>query len=535
MIAPASVTRLYVPNDTAARSVGADAVAAATERWSREVGLSNGMLAQVVRNGSRGAAWLEPLLEIDTPEGRVGFANVTPKMVDEILGVGEPDLRHPSCIGVVDEFPWFRMQTRLTFARIGRIDPLSIDEYRAHGGMAGLERAITMHQAAIVQDVLDSGLRGRGGAAFPAGIKWRTVQQASSQTKYIVCNADEGDSGTFADRLLFEADPFLLIEGMAIAGIAVGAAQGYVYLRSEYPHAIHVFRQALAIARDKGLLGVSLLGSAHVFDIELRVGGGAYICGEETALLESLEGKRGQVRSKPPLPALEGLFGCPTVINNVLTLAAVPHILADGSPHYAGHGVDRSKGTMPFQLAGNVARGGLVELPFGISLRELMETFGAGTRSGRALRAVQVGGPLGAYLPSSQWDTPLTYEHFAAIGAMLGHGGIVMFDDTVDMAEQAQFAMEFCAHESCGKCTPCRLGSTRGVEVIQRLRQREKTRANWELLEELCETMELGSLCAMGGLTPMPVRSVMKHFSTDLLAPTGTPASAAVGEHSEVT
>ncbi|HEY0930321.1 MAG TPA: NADH-ubiquinone oxidoreductase-F iron-sulfur binding region domain-containing protein [Gemmatimonas sp.] len=517
------MTRIHVPNDTAARSVGADEVAAAL---ARVPAVRDGHVT-VSRNGSRGAYSMEPLLEIDTADGRIGFANVSAADVPSLFANGIPARSHEKCIGLVDKVPWLADQVRLTFARVGRIDPLSLDDYRAVGGLRGLERAVSMSPAAIVQEVSASGLRGRGGAAFPAGIKWETVRNANAAQKYVVCNADEGDSGTFADRLLLEADPFQLIEGMTIAGLAVGATQGYVYLRSEYPYAAKVFAEALLIARQAGVLGAAVGSGAHAFDIALRMGGGAYICGEETALLESLEGKRGVVRAKPPLPALQGLFGQPTVINNVLTFAAVTDVLAQGAQHYAAHGMDRSTGTMPFQLGGNIQRGGLVELPFGITLRELVERFGGGSYSGRPLRAIQVGGPLGAYLPASQWDTPLTYEHFASIGAMLGHGGIVAFDDTVDMAAQAEFAMAFCAHESCGKCTPCRVGSTRGVEVIQRLRRREKVREQWDLLEELCETMELGSLCALGGLTPMPVRSVMKHFTADLLAPAGAapPAS----------
>jgi formate dehydrogenase iron-sulfur subunit len=481
----------------------------------------------VIRNGSRGAAWLEPLVELESAEGRIGFANVTVAEVPALFGTGAfPDGTHARCLGVVETHPWFLHQHRLTFARAGRIAPTSIADYRAHGGLKGLERAMTMSAAAIVEEITRSGLRGRGGAAFPAGIKWNTVRQASGDLKYIVCNADEGDSGTFADRLLIEADPLQLIEGMTIAGLATGAAYGYIYLRSEYPHAATVLREALDVARSAGVLGPSVLGSPHAFDITLRIGAGAYICGEETSLLESLEGKRGLVRAKPPLPALSGLFGRPTVINNVLTLAAATDVLAQGAEAYAALGRERSTGTMPFQIAGNVRQGGLVELPFGLTLRALLEQFAGGTRSGRPMKAIQVGGPLGAYLPESQWETPLTYETFASIGAMLGHGGIVVFDDTADMAAQAEFAMAFCAHESCGKCTPCRIGSTRGVEVIQRLRRKEDTRAQWDLLEELCETMEFGSLCALGGLTPMPVRSVMSHFSAELLAPSRHSAGA---------
>jgi len=506
---------IFVPNDTAARSVGADAVAQALMQW----GATASVAVSLVRSGSRGAAWLEPLVEVMHEGVRVGFANVEPADVPMLLDAeGAPNTSHARYIGAVEQHPWFAGQTRLTFHRAGRIDPLSLAAYEADGGLRGIRRALGMSGEAIVTEVTTSGLRGRGGAAFPAGIKWNTVRQAPGATKYIVCNADEGDSGTFADRLLIEADPYQLIEGMIIAGIAVGATRGYVYLRSEYPHAATIFSAALDSARAAGLLGASVLGFPHAFDIVLRIGAGAYICGEETSLLESLEGKRGMVRAKPPLPALQGLFGCPTVINNVLTLAAVTDVLADGGAAYAARGLDRSTGTMPFQLGGNIRCGGLVELPFGITLREIVTRFGGGTRSGRPMKAVQVGGPLGAYLPVSQWDTPLTYEHFASIGAMLGHGGIVVFDDTADMGAQAEFAMAFCAHESCGKCTPCRIGSTRGVEVLQKIRRQQETRANWALLEELCETMEFGSLCALGGLTPMPVRSVMRHFAGDLLS-----------------
>ena len=509
--------RVFVPNDTAACSVGADAVAHAIAMH----GAMHGVDITIVRNGSRGAAWLEPLVEMDTATGRVGFANVSPGDAPSLFTGGAPNAQHPACIGLVNDHPWFARQQRLTFKRAGRIDPLSLPEYETEGGLAGLRRALSLTAEEIVAEVTASGLRGRGGAAFPAGIKWNTVRQAPSATKYIVCNADEGDSGTFADRLLMEADPYQLVEGMIIAGLAVGATRGVIYVRSEYPRAIATLREAIARAEGAGLLGASVLGSPHRFHLVVRVGAGAYICGEETALLESLEGKRGMVRAKPPLPALQGLFGQPTVINNVLTLAAATDVLALGGAAYAALGLDRSKGTMPFQLAGNIARGGLVEVPFGLTLRELVDGFGGGSRTGRPLRAIQVGGPLGAYLPEQQWDTPLAYESFAAVGAMLGHGGVVCFDDTVDMAEQAEFAMAFCAHESCGKCTPCRIGSTRGVEVIQRLRRREESRKQWALLEELCETMELGSLCALGGLTPLPVRSVMTHFSADLLAPVG--------------
>ena len=504
--------RFLVPRDTTALALGSDAVAAALEAELAPRTLP----AEVTRNGSRGAFWLEPLLEVEQGEQRIAFG---PLAAEDVAGVldalqGVPG-DHPLCLGPVDDIPWLASQQRVTFARAGQGDPLSLAAYCQQEGFRGLERALALGSQGIVDEVTASGLRGRGGAAFPAGIKWQTVLDTPAEQKYIVCNADEGDSGTFADRLLMEADPYQLIEGMVIAGLAVGATQGFIYLRSEYPEALKVLNSAISRAEDAGYLGNDIGGSGRAFNLEVRLGAGAYICGEETSLLDSLEGKRGMVRSKPPLPAIRGLFGQPTVVNNVLTLAAVSTVLARGSEYYRDFGSGRSRGTLTVQLAGNVRRGGLVEIPFGTSLREVVENFGGGTFSGRPMRAIQVGGPLGAYLPESQWDTCLDYEAFAAIGAMLGHGGVVVFDDTVDMGAQARFAMAFCAAESCGKCTPCRIGSTRGVEVIDRILAREAVGQNLTLLHDLCDTMEHGSLCAMGGLTPNPVRSALAHFAED--------------------
>ncbi|MCC5901867.1 MAG: formate dehydrogenase [Halomonas sp.] len=505
--------RIFVPRDTTALSLGADAVA---NRLVKEVA-ARGQSISLVRNGSRGLAWLEPLVEVETPIGRFAYGPVTANDVSALLDSGllEGNISHPLALGPTEEIDYLARQQRLTFARIGITDPLSIEDYRAHSGFCGLEAALQREPQDIVEEVKASGLRGRGGAAFPTGIKWQTVLDTPAIQKYIVCNADEGDSGTFADRLVMECDPYMLIEGMAIAGLAVEATQGYIYLRSEYPLAKEVLDEAIARAEQAGYLGDNLLGSGRDFHLEVRLGAGAYICGEETSLLESLEGKRGLVRFKPPLPAIEGLFGRPTVVNNVLSLAAVPFILAEGAEAYATHGMGRSRGTLALQLAGNVKHGGLVELAFGTTLRTLMETFGGGTLSGKPLRAVQVGGPLGAYLPESQWDLPLDYEAFAADSAVLGHGGVVMFDESVDMAEQARFSMEFCKVESCGKCTPCRIGSTRGVEVIDRIRANQNRVANLALLHDLCETMVDGSLCAMGGMTPFPVQSALAHFPDD--------------------
>ncbi|WP_417508575.1 formate dehydrogenase beta subunit [Methylophaga sp.] len=508
--------RIYIPCDTTALSLGADQIAEAVQQEIEQRGLD----ATIVRNGSRGMLWLEPLVEVDTAQGRVGYGAVSAQQVSALFDAGMLDgnQQHESCIGLVEEHPFLKKQQRLTFARSGITDPISIEDYIALDGFNGLKNAIAMQPQNIVDEVKTSGLRGRGGAAFPTGIKWQTVLDTPSEQKYIVCNADEGDSGTFADRLVMECDPFMLIEGMTISGLAVHATQGYIYLRSEYPVAHKLLNEAIERAYKAGYLGEDILGSGKRFDLEVRLGAGAYICGEETSLLDSLEGKRGLVRAKPPLPAIVGLFGQPTVVNNVLSFAAVPYILDKGGQSYADYGMGRSRGTLPLQLAGNVKQGGLVELAFGISLRELMEDFGGGTLTGKPLKAVQVGGPLGAYLPASQWDTPVDYEEFAAVGAVLGHGGVVMFDETVDMGEQARFSMEFCKVESCGKCTPCRIGSTRGVEVIDRIRSGENANANWVLLEDLCETMIDGSLCAMGGMTPFPVQSVMKYFPEELSA-----------------
>lgn len=509
--------KIYVPCDAAALAVGADAVARAIEQQIA----TRGSDAQVVRNGSRGLFWLEPLVEIETPEGRLAYGPVTAESVPELFEAGFlKGGPHSSLLGPTEQIPYLKRQERLTFARCGITDPLSLSDYIRHDGYRGLEKVLTMTPEAIVEEVIASGLRGRGGAGFPTGIKWRTVMQAAAEQKYICCNADEGDSGTYADRMIMEGDPFVLIEGMTIAGIAVGATEGYIYIRSEYPHAFRTMKCAIEIVREKGYLGPNVAGSGKSFDLHARLGAGAYICGEETAMLESLEGKRGQIRFKPPLPAIKGLFGKPTVINNVISLATVPIILDKGAKFYQDFGMGKSRGTLTIQLAGNVKYGGLVEKAFGLTLREAIYDFGGGTATGRPLRAVQVGGPLGAYFPEALLDTPLDYEAFAAERGLVGHGGVVVFDETVDLAQQARFAMEFCAIESCGKCTPCRIGSTRGVEVIDRIIANQERSKNLEVLDDLCELLLDGSLCALGGLTPYPVQSAVQHFPEDFAKPT---------------
>ena len=503
--------RLYISRDAASLAIGADAVAAA---------LTDLPGVDIIRTGSRGLFWLEPMIEVATEQGRIAYGPVTPADIADLLAAGLlQGGQHPLCLGPTEEIPFLKRQSRLTFARCGIVDPLSFADYQTHGGLRGIARALAIGPQATVQEVLDSGLRGRGGAGFPTGIKWKTVADTPPGQKYIACNADEGDSGTFADRMLMEGDPFVVIEGMAIAGLATGATRGFVYIRSEYPHAIATLTLAIAIARRENLLGADILNSGLEFDVEIRVGAGAYICGEETAMLESIEGKRGQVRAKPPLPAHKGLFGRPTVINNLVSLASVPIILAEGGAFYRDFGMGRSRGTMPIQLAGNIRHPGLFEAGFGLSLGELVNDIGGGTASGRPVRAVQVGGPLGAYFPPALFDTPFDYEAFAARDGLIGHGGIVVFDNTVNLAKQARFAMEFCAVESCGKCTPCRIGSTRGVEVIDRITAGIAPQANLTLLRDLCDTLKFGSLCALGGLTHTPVLSALNHFPEDFHTP----------------
>lgn len=509
--------KIFIPRESTAISLGAHDVAQAFTDYSAHHNID----INIIRNGSRGLYWLEPMIEVETPQGRMAYgpvessdvASIIEDITNNILDEKQP--AHSLALGLTEYIPYLKKQTRITFARVGIIDPTSLADYLALDGFKGLQKSLELSTQDIVTTIVDSGLRGRGGAAFPTGIKWQTVRDATAEQKYIVCNADEGDSGTFADKLVMECDPFMLIEGMIIAGLAVGADQGYIYLRSEYLIADEILQQAIEIAYEAGYLGNNICNSDKTFNLEVRLGAEAYICGEETALLESIEGKRGLVRFKPPLPALEGLFGKPTIVNNVLSLAAVPFIMSEGSHSYQQYGTNRSRGTLPFQLAGNVKQGGLIELPFGSSLKDLIDDFSGGTATNRPIKAIQVGGPLGAYLPTNKLNIPLDYEAFSKASAVLGHGGIVVFDDSVDMLEQARFSMEFCVVESCGKCTPCRIGSTRGVEVIDRIKNDERRAENMALLNDLCDTMVDGSLCAMGSMTPIPVRSAFTDFPQD--------------------
>ena len=498
--------KIFLPLDSVAVALDSDEIADAIVDYAAKTGVA----LTLVRNGSRGMVWLEPLAEVATAAGRMAFGPMTLADVPALFA----DLTaHPKALGLTEDLPWLAAQTRLTFARVGVIDPLSLNDYKAQGGLTGLARAIAMPAADIVAEVTASGLRGRGGAGFPTGIKWKTVSEAKADRKYIVCNADEGDSATFADRMLMEGDPFTLIEGMIIAGLATGATKGFVYIRSEYPVAIRILQEAVEIAQGAGVLGGSIFGSAHAFDIEIRVGAGAYVCGEETSLLNSLEGKRGVVRAKPPLPALEGFMGKPTVVNNVISLATIPVIFEKGAAFYKEFGIGRSRGTIPLQIAGNVKHGGLYEIAFGLTLGDIVDKIAGGTASGRPVKAVQVGGPLGAYFPRALFDTPFGYEEFAGKDGLIGHAGLTVFDDSADMLNQARFAMEFCAIESCGKCTPCRIGAVRGVETVDRIARGDASAI--PLLTDLCATMKAGSLCALGGFTPYPVLSALAHFPDD--------------------
>lgn len=502
------ISKIFIPNDSSSLSVGSEETFLAFSDQLKNESI------EIVRTGSRGLFWLEPLVEFETEFGRVGFKNVSYQEVEKILLELE---NHKKYIGLVEEIDFLKKQERVTFANCGKYDPLSIDDYIKNGGLSGLKKALKFHQSQLIEVITKSGLRGRGGAGFPTGVKFKTVLDAEAEKKYIVCNADEGDSGTYADRMLMEGDPLLLIEGMVIAGITVGAKKGYIYLRSEYPEAFKKLKQAITIAKKENIIGSNIFGSNKSFELEVRLGAGAYICGEETALLESLEGKRGQIRSKPPLPAYEGLFGFPTAVNNVVTLATIPIIISKGFNFYSSLGARKSRGTLTIQLTGNIKNGGLIEVPFGIKLSEVLYDYGMGTITGRPIKAVQVGGPLGAYWSEKLFDTPLDYETFQENGGMIGHGGIVVFDDHIDLRFQAKFAMEFCSFESCGKCTPCRIGSIRGKEILDKIIFGDNVKNNIKLLMDLCDVMEHGSLCAFGGLIPVPVKSAIENFKEDFI------------------
>ncbi|MFO0717058.1 MAG: NADH-ubiquinone oxidoreductase-F iron-sulfur binding region domain-containing protein [Nitrospira sp.] len=487
-------TRLYLSNDTSARAAGAGTLA---EAWCDRPDV------QLIRTSSRGAFYLEPMVERDSPQGRIAWFNVSPQDLPSILaGTGATP---------VETIPFLAHQTRCTFANFGETEPLALDEYQARGGLSGLEAAFRLTPDAIIEELRVSQLRGRGGAAFPVWNKWKVAQQATGKQKYVVANADEGDAGTYCDRMILEGDPFRLLEGMLICARAIGAGQGYVYCRQEYPAAAATLRAAIHKADEAELLELH----GEPFPIEVVEGAGSYVCGEETALLESLEGKRGVVRARPPYPAQSGLYGCPTIVSNVLTFASIPNILSRGGAWHAGLGTEQSRGTIALQLGGRVKHPGLVEVPFGLSLHQVLEQFGGGMAPGSRFKAVQVGGPLGSLFPSTGLDIAICYDAFAKAGAVLGHGGIVVYDHETDMVDLARHFMAFTADESCGKCTPCRIGSVRGREILERIQAGSGTMDDLRLLDDLGETMKLASLCALGGRAPYPVLTAIEHFPAE--------------------
>ncbi|TKB34744.1 MAG: formate dehydrogenase [Nitrospira sp.] len=457
-------TRLYLSNDTSSRAAGADKLADAWRDRSE---------IQLIHTSSRGAFFLEPMVERDTAGGREAWFNVLPNDLPRIVaGVGGTK---------VAEIPYLQQQTRFTFANFGITEPLALDEYQSRGGFKGLAAAQSLSPDAIVDVLRLSGLRGRGGAAFPVWKKWQVAQQTESEQKYVVANADEGDAGTYSDRMMMEGDPFRLIEGMMICARAIGATRGYLYCRYEYPAAARAMQFAIQKAREADLFDCD----DYPFDLEVVTGAGSYVCGEETALLESLEGRRGVVLAKPPYPAVSGLYGKPTIVSNVLTFATLPNILANGGAWHASLGTEGSRGTMALQIGGRVKQPGLVEVPFGLTLRDVLDRFGGGMAPGARLKAVQVGGPLGSLFPESQLDIPICYDAFAGAGAILGHGGIVVYDDDTSMVDLARHFMAFTADESCGKCTPCRVGSVRGREILERIQMGQGDLEKIEWFEEI--------------------------------------------------
>jgi formate dehydrogenase iron-sulfur subunit len=488
--------RLYVANDTSSQAAGSD-------RLAQHLAAVPGV--DVVRTSSRGAFFLEPMVERDSPDGRLIWCHVTPDQIPSILaGTGGQRLH---------EIPFLHHQQRITFANFGETEPLSLDLYRACDGWVGWQAAQQGAPETIIQELKASQLRGRGGAAFPVWIKWDVARRTEADRKYVVANADEGDAGTYCDRMIMEGDPFRLLEGMLICARAIGAEHGYIYCRHEYPAAARTIRRAIEAAEAAGLLQVD----ARPFQIEVVLGAGSYVCGEETALLESLEGRRGVVRAKPPYPAVAGLYQRPTIVSNVLTFATVPSILAHGGSWFASMGTDRSKGTIALQLGGRVKQPGLVEIPFGATLREVLDQFGGGMPVGARLKAVQVGGPLGSLFPSDRLDIPLCYDVFQEAGAILGHGGIVVYDDETDMVDLARHFMAFTERESCGKCVPCRIGSTRAREILNRVYEGQGTAQDLSLLTDLGDTMQYASLCALGGRAPYPVLTAMEHFPQEFM------------------
>jgi bidirectional [NiFe] hydrogenase diaphorase subunit len=454
-----------------------------------------------------------PLVNVESKGEATMYQHVTPQDAPDLV----QNLENPDPVKRLvcpTDRPFFKAQKKIVLENCGVIDPERIEEYIAAGGYEALHNVLTgMRPDEVIAEVTRSGLRGRGGAGFPTGLKWSTVHKAdASQGKYVICNADEGDPGAFMDRSVLESDPHRVLEGMAIAAYAVGARQGYIYVRAEYPLAVKRLKLAIRQADRLGLLGNSIFGTTLNFSIDLRIGAGAFVCGEETALIASIEGRRGQPRPRPPFPAERGLWGCPTLINNVETLANVPTIIRNGADWYAGIGTEKSKGTKVFALAGRVNNTGLIEVPMGITLREIIFSIGGGMPEGKKFKAVQTGGPSGGCIPEQFLDMPVDYESLAKVGSIMGSGGMIVMDETSSMVDVARFFMEFCRDESCGKCVPCRVGTAHMLDLLNKLVKKQATQRDLDLLRELCDMVKSTSLCGLGQSAPNPVLTTLKYF-----------------------
>jgi len=506
---------------------GCNAVGKEIEDEIKAVGLENEV--KVVYTGCFGLCALGPIL-IVYPEGSF-YAHVKAEdckeIVDEHLLKGRivKRLLYHETIGDDDnlkslnETGFYKKQTRVALRNCGVIDPEQIDDYIGFDGYLALGKALKeMKPEDVIDIVKRSGLRGRGGAGFPTGMKWQFAKDAPGEQKYVVCNADEGDPGAFMDRSILEGDPHSVIEAMALAAYAVGANQGYVYVRAEYPIAVHRLQVAIDQAKEYGLLGKNLFDSGFDFDLEIRLGAGAFVCGEETALLTSVEGKRGEPRSRPPFPAVKGLFGKPTVLNNVETYANVPVIMLKGPEWFAGMGTEKSKGTKVFAIGGKITNIGLVEIPMGTTLREVVEEIGGGVPKGKKFKAAQTGGPSGGCIPAEHFDVPIDFENLAAVGSMMGSGGLIVMDEDDCMVDIAKFFLDFTVEESCGKCTPCRIGTKRLLEILERITEGKGEPSDIKELDTLCEHIRTSSLCQLGMTAPNPVLSTLRFFRDEYMA-----------------
>jgi len=461
------------------------------------------------------------------------FSDMTPeladRLVDEVVAPIASGETLESPVGplaahVVDlAAPFFARQQRVVLANNGHADPEKLPDYLVHGGYQGLRRALTMTAEAICQEMLASGLRGRGGAGYPTGLKWDFARRMESDVKYVICNGDEGDPGAFMDRSVLEGDPHAVIEGMMIAARAMNATNGVFYIRAEYPLAVERIEKAIRHARGQNLVGRNILNSGWNFDFDVRLGAGAFVCGEETALIASVEGRRGTPRPRPPFPSVKGLWDKPSCVNNVETLANVPRILKNGAAWFAGKGTEKSKGTKVFALTGKIAHNGLVEVPMGTTIREIVETIGGGTGTERKVKAVQTGGPSGGMIPESQFDTPISYEHLQQLGSMMGSGGLIVIDDQDSVVELSRFYLDFCVDESCGKCAPCRIGGTQMLHLLDKIVAGDGTLEDIKQIRMIAQAMQKGSLCALGQTAPNPVLSALKHFEHEFTERLKTP------------